>query len=166
METPEITDPFMKRMAAARTRSSAEGEHSFAAKVLARLLKRFELDCPHRKDDPEYGFAWFRDAYAHFPVKMSARRLGLASIDPLLTHFTKSAPWTMFKEVWTEFDFEPTAVAVQAYGQGLWVLHNAWNLPEQAGVTRLVRRAKSDGEGMVFEPYDAFLESVAQVWTP
>jgi hypothetical protein len=146
--------------------SKAKSHQVFVAKVVKRVCTFFQLSPGTFADDPEFGFGWFHENYPGFPIIMGARNIKI-DVDQMFKAMTRSPAWTALMEFMAETDSDRVGLVVPAYGQGLFVAHNWWQIPEVPGHTRLVRRATREKDGIIFEPLESFLQGVKQNgWAP
>lgn len=145
---------------------SAQSQHGHAVKCVKRVCAYFEIDIQGVKEDAEFSLNWFHQNFPTFPVRMEARKLSI-NVEKFFSAMTKTEAFMVLMDLIVENEDRPVALLVPAYGQGLFVLHNCWLLESVPGFTRLIRVANSKDKGVIFEPIEAFLESVKRSgWRP
>lgn len=162
-----MSDPIdpVARFKRHQEEAAADSEHALSVRALKKICDVFKIDPDLRYDDPDFGFGWFNTNYSTFPLKLESRRIQIDDINPMVKSLIKSPAWKVYVDILQMYEFEPCGVIVNYKGSGLWVMHNAWHLPPPLGHVRFSARARTAGEGLIFESLNAFLDSVKEVWS-
>lgn len=145
----------------------AQSHQQFATKAIKRVCQYFEITVNYSDiKDAEFGCGWFNENYPTFPVYLNARNVKV-EVGQLFRAITKSPVWIELIAHLESIGDVRGGVIMPVNGQGLFIAHNWWGIPEVAGFTRLVRKASSSDMGIIVEPLESFLEGVKQYgWAP
>jgi hypothetical protein len=144
----------------------AHSHQLFATKAIKRVCAYFDITLNYSDLDEEFGCGWFNHNYPKFPVYLDAKNIKV-EVGPLFRSITKTAAWTELISLLESIGGVCGGVIIPVTGQGLFVAHNWWTIPEVPGFTRLVRKASATDQGIVIEPLESFLEGVKlSGWCP
>ena len=144
----------------------AKSVHTFEAKVTNHVFRYYGFKGYADKSEVEYCLNLFHEIYPSFPVRLEARNIKV-SVERMFSAMTKTDVWKLFLSYLDENSLQYAAFIIPCYGQSLFCFHNCWHLNQMPGVTRLTRMAATSEKGIIFEPLDAFLESVRKAgWSP
>lgn len=145
----------------------AQSHQLFATKAIKRVCAYFEIQVGFDEvRDTEFGCGWFNENYTTFPVYLDAKNVKV-EVGGLFRAITKSPAWTELISLLESIGGVRGGVIIPVAGQGLFIAHNWWGIPEVPGFTRLVRKATATDQGIIVEPLESFLEGVKlSGWCP
>lgn len=153
------SDVFLERYQRHLLQQQGRSEASFARSVIMRICQKFDIDCSNAARDPGFGFQWLHEQCPHLPIRFDSRKVNV-NLGDMFSAMTKTEVWDLFMSALEETSCSTLALFLRVPGAGTFVIHNAWGLEQVPGFTRLVRVAKTADKGIIFEPLEAFLESI------
>ena len=113
---------------------------------------------------PEYGLTDFCEQMA-FPILLFPRKVKAFPFQLFFTKFSKTPAFLELAEVLEIIDPDRDVGIIFSAWRKHWILHTYWNIPEDAGSSRLKHYGVTEGVGVVLDTVDSFAKSIKPVWS-
>lgn len=158
-----MSDELMAYMKGIREERKQHSSLNFARTAITKLEAALAVELPEKG---VYSWEDWRQARSDFPLFMCSAQEVL-DIGKFCKKPASSPVWKKFMDY---MDDHPNrgalGLVVKALGNGLYVIHNKWDLPQTAGGLCIRYAAATEGLGICLSPVPAFAAAVKLVWHP
>lgn len=158
-----MPDELLSYIQTVKTERQQQSVDNFARTAITKLEAALALE-PLEKGI--HTWADWRGARSDFPLYMDSCQKPLL-ISKLCKKPSAAPVWKAFMDFLDEHPHKGACgLVVKALGNGLYVVHNKWDLPQAAGTVRIRIAATTEGRGVCLEPLPALAAAIKLVWGP